>query len=174
MRKLYAFSGVIASGKTTAARYLESEYGFVLLSFGNKLKEIVSLITPDNKINKARDRKLLEFVGTNYYRNMDPDHWIIYVVNKIHHAWLEEKDVVIDDLRFKNEASVIMGLGGKLLQINTHSKISEERQISRDHSRCITNHEAEKFTPESHTISHSFSNNGNLEEFQRDLKLYFS
>ena len=62
-------------GKTTAAQYLEREMGFTRISFADPLKDLVRHVTMDGCIDKVRDRGLLQFIGTDYYRTLDPDYW---------------------------------------------------------------------------------------------------
>lgn len=60
-------------------------------------------------------RELLEFVGTNCFRALDPDIWINLTMRRIK-AFMERcMRVVISDVRFENEAAMIKSLGGTLL-----------------------------------------------------------
>src|ERR1700722_19858778 len=60
-----AFKGPMGAGKTALANALVKKHGGVRLAFGDKLKEeVIELnLTPDGKIDKLRDRKVLQNFG---------------------------------------------------------------------------------------------------------------
>lgn len=85
---LIAFAGKAGSGKTTAANYLEANYGFTKRAFADPLKEILAILT-----NKPREyfeysksdfickdkwkiskRELMQKFGTEVMRNEFPNH----------------------------------------------------------------------------------------------------
>ena len=114
---LIGFTGLAESGKSTAADFLTTR-GFKKQSFAEPLKEMVSGLTPDGKIDKARDRKLLQYLGTDYFRDtIDRDYWVKLMTDKLPQL-LARHSVVIDDVRFDNEAEAIKSLGGIIIHVS--------------------------------------------------------
>ena len=95
-----AFYGPMAVGKTYCANYLENK-GYEKFSLAAKLKAICAELY-DIKDKNNTSRKILQDVGIDL-RKHDPDVWIKYLLNalKIGH---QDCDIVVDDLRFQNEA----------------------------------------------------------------------
>jgi len=89
----------MCSGKTTIASMitrLDSRYQ--CFSFGQKIKDIaVELFKM-----KDKDRSLLISIGSSM-RELDPDVWIKYVMQKTNH----KVHCVIDDLRYQNELDAL-------------------------------------------------------------------
>ena len=118
----------MGAGKDTVADYLVSNYGFVKMSFAAPLKDMVSTLDPyidregtrlshvstDAGIDSEgvlkrhfpEYRRLLQLLGTDCIRAIDPDFWVKA-------AWLRLKDgdnslrYVFSDVRFPNEARFI-------------------------------------------------------------------
>ena len=134
-----AFMGKMGSGKTTAAKYLVEEYGFVKLSFAdpvkiasaqmlNQLSTYLSVYGMTNRqhqewtlesIDSAKKnpiiRHLLQFVGTELGREFigHENIWIDMLLRDAQHL----QNVVNDDLRFPNEAEALRENGFKIVQI---------------------------------------------------------
>ena len=107
-----AFTGRAGSGKTTLADYLVENYGFVKYSFAAAVKETARELFGMTE----KDRTLLQGIGDKM-RQIDECVWIRYVMNHVIAEGFD--DVVIDDLRYANEAYflkangfVIVRLGG--------------------------------------------------------------
>lgn len=118
-----AFSGKIGSGKSTTASILRDvivERGIVepyIVSFAGKLKKIaVDLFGMTQK-----DRGLLINIGLKM-REIEPNVWINYALRDI-----EDKSIIIDDLRFPNEYVRLRSEGFVLIRIN----IDKELQLKR-------------------------------------------
>lgn len=123
-------------GKTTVADYLEQEHGFLRISFAEPLRAmllafgltstelsdakeepLVRLFGPNTKITP---RKMLQTLGTEWGREMvDREIWTKRLRNQVEKVTKGGSgfDVVIDDVRFPNEALVIEEFGGKLVRI---------------------------------------------------------
>lgn len=128
------------SGKDTCGDYLVKNYNFTKKSLAQPLKEACKSIfqltdeqvyinkeIPDPRWNGVTPRKLLQIVGTNLMRNdlikyipelkdMDNTIWIHNF-----NLWYEnnkDKNVVIADIRFQDEAKMIKDNGGILIRIN--------------------------------------------------------
>jgi len=92
-----ALTGKAGSGKTTIAEYLEKNLGFKRYSFAAALKDIARELF----FMEDKNRALLQGIGDKM-RDLDPHVWVRYVVTRVEEEGHD--DVVIDDLRYINEA----------------------------------------------------------------------
>lgn len=91
-----AISGPMCSGKTTIANLIcELNSDYSIYSFGGKIKELAKDLFD---MNKTKDRSLLINIA-NKMKDIDKDVWIKYILKEC----LNEKNSIIDDLRFENE-----------------------------------------------------------------------
>jgi len=110
-----AFSGKMQVGKTTSADYLVRRYGFVKLSFAEKLKEIAHDLFPEQFEIDEKPRKLLQDLGMKM-REIDEDVWARYVIRKVE-SLPKENNGAIDDLRFLNEYEAVKNAGFFVVRI---------------------------------------------------------
>jgi hypothetical protein len=129
--KLVGLSGKSKSGKSTLAKYLESEYGWHRVSLANSLKLMVRAhfgLSAEQVYGEAKDspcgyfhsdgitprtpRDILIWMGLAY-RQVDPDYWIKQVSDEMR----DDKINVIDDIRFVNEADWVVANGGLMLRL---------------------------------------------------------
>lgn len=135
---LIGFSGKKGSGKSYFADYLVNHKLFIKLSFASPLKEITKILfnlsdedvkDPIKKelINpkfNASPRELMQWLGTDIMReefnkkfNYSGSIWIDSVKDKVKTLLDNNKDVVIDDVRFQNEVDMIHSLGGIVINL---------------------------------------------------------
>lgn len=135
---LIGFSGKKGSGKSFFADYLVNNKLFIKLSFASPLKEITKILfnlsdedvkDPIKKelINpkfNASPRELMQWLGTDIMReefnkkfNYSGSIWIDNVKDKVKTLLDNNKDVVIDDVRFQNEVDMIHSLGGIVINL---------------------------------------------------------
>ncbi len=153
-------------GKTTAAEYLCKEHGFTRISFADPLKDLAKRVTIDGRIDKARDRGLLQFLGTEYYRSFDTDHWTKQWSQRVTER-IELTNgtprIVVDDSRFDNEEAAVGFFGGKSAWIHGPTHIEEYSGIPAHVS------EQTVFRPE---IDYPLYNNGKLKDFYPQLDIF--
>ena len=118
--------GKMCSGKSTLAKqikdYINSENKDIQIdAFANKIYEIAYALFN----MKEKDRKLLQSIGTKF-REIDENVWVNYIINK-YNSTENINDVIIDDVRYKNELDALKENGYILIKLN----ISEELQIQR-------------------------------------------
>lgn len=108
---LCGISGKARSGKNTVALpFIQA--GFKCIALADKVKEIArDLFGWDGKKDE-KGRNLLIAIGM-LGRQIDPDVWIKYAMEKIKTG----EHVVIPDIRFKNEASWIKAHKGVLIRV---------------------------------------------------------
>lgn len=136
------YSSIPQQGKSTGANYLSAFWGFKRFAFARPLKNMlieflvsmgisrdtasVYLESPEFKEkgipglpNYMTPRFLMESLGTDWGRNLDPDIWVLVLQNKLQ-AVLNDRPttcVVVDDLRFPNEWNMLASLGFKFIKV---------------------------------------------------------
>ena len=134
---LMGFSGV---GKDTAADILIEKHGYKKVAFADSLKDVVSAVFKwprdllegkgkesrewRNKVDEYWSKELgfvitpriaLEKIGTDLFReHFDPNIWTLSTKKDI---IISSQDIIITDVRFQEEASLIKSLGGTLISI---------------------------------------------------------
>jgi hypothetical protein len=134
---LIGIVGFIGSGKGTVGDILERK-GYVKDSFAKPLKDAVScmfgwpreLLEGDSEVSRNwreepdhywsekfgrqfTPREALQLMGTEAGRNVfHQDLWVISLLNRA-----KGKDVVVTDVRFKNEIDYIQQNGGRVIRI---------------------------------------------------------
>ncbi len=112
-----AIAGRMASGKTTLADHLVDR-GYQKVSLAGKVKEIAR----DLFQMEEKDRPLLQQIGMKM-REIRPSVWIDYII----HLGEQNDNLVIDDVRFVNEASVLQEAGWIVIRLNIEDKLQKER-----------------------------------------------
>jgi hypothetical protein len=148
--KLIGFMGPIGCGKSTAARQLILGHGYIRVRFADPLKGMLLSLglsqsdvdgdtkeVPHELLCGMTPRHAMQTLGTEWGRTfIGRDFWI--------NAWgrrvrLSNADhVVVDDVRFPNEAQAIRDMGGMVVRIERvggkarDSHISEKQEIVPD------------------------------------------
>lgn len=123
------FTGKARSGKSTAGQHLIEYYGFQRVRFAGPLKEMMAAIgltpaeidgefkeKPAGRLNGKTPRHAMQTLGTEWGREcMGSGFWInLWRMNvRRMNAGL----IVVDDVRFANEAREIWAMGGRVLRI---------------------------------------------------------
>ncbi len=111
--KLVGLVGRAGAGKTTVASHLVESFGFVRTAFGDPLKQMLitaGLCTREEcYLEKTpRSRELLQKIGTEIFRKqVDPKFWVRKTAENVQRLFKTGRRVVIDDIRFPEEAAVI-------------------------------------------------------------------
>ncbi len=119
---IIAFSGKRESGKTSCAMYLVNQFGAKLISFADALREELVALGYDKSIIYAKPtpaviRNLLIAHG-EARRYTDPDYWAKILLGKIAPAYVDGTGlVVIDDMRYVNEADKLRFHGATLVRV---------------------------------------------------------
>lgn len=129
--RVLGFTGFASAGKTTAAKILASSIpGTRVMSFAEPLRAVCKQVFPlvaaeyfddpalKNTVIPGYDeerltgRKILQHIGTEGFRALDPNVWIRLADYRIFEAALDgAKLIVFDDVRFENEAALISKYG---------------------------------------------------------------
>jgi hypothetical protein len=137
---IIGIAGFIGSGKDTIANHLTTTHHFKKMSFASSLKDAVSNIfgwdremlegatKSSREWREQRDewwstrlnmeitpRWVLQNLGTEVLRkNFNDDIWIASLEYKLSRA---TDDIVISDVRFKNEVEAIKSVGGTVIRV---------------------------------------------------------
>ena len=151
--RLIGITGRAGSGKTSMAEIFESR-GYVKKSFADPIKWIAKRYYFWDGKKDDRGRRLLQVLGTEAGREYDPNVWIKHIeqylearikmvdyeTNKKKPRKVDEILVVIDDVRFPNEAKLIKDMGGKVIKLTgksydmgTLSKHASEQELEGDY-----------------------------------------
>lgn len=146
---LIGISGEIGSGKSTLSDFIVSKYGFIEYSFAKPLKEIAMILgfephqlygTQEDKLEtnnfwNISAREFLQKFGTEVCRDFLPrvipkmslngqTLWVrlfekFYLDNR-------DKNIIISDVRYLDEAASIKKLGGYIIRIEREKFIPRE------------------------------------------------
>ncbi len=142
---LVGLSGAAGVGKSTAAAYLASAHGYQRMRFATPLKDALrrvlqSAMLDDHTIERMIEGDLKELphpmllgktprhamrtLGTEWARNsIGPDLWVNMLRAQIAAA-PEGTRIVIEDVRFDNEAAMIRSFGGKVIRIEGRKAVA--------------------------------------------------
>jgi hypothetical protein len=165
--------GLNGSGKSTVASILEQKYNFNIDSFAKPVKDIASIIFNWNRekldgmteesrkwreekdeewskiLNKdITPRMILQMIGTEFGRDMLGENiWIESLKKRS-----ENKNIVISDVRFVNEAEDIKNSGGILIRIKRGMDPSYLNAI--DNIKFNNQNELKEYMKEKYPIVH--------------------
>ena len=160
MANIIGLVGFKQVGKSTAAKYLEKNYGFTRHNFKDALVQELKDNFPDlltqiviagrdlgfkamnwNELLEEKPplmRALLQNYGTDVRRKDNPHYW----TGQWGQALFPIRDTVADDVRFLNEAEAIQREGGIIIRLvrsdiltgGTHVSETEQLEIVADHT----------------------------------------
>lgn len=141
--RLVGICGYAGSGKSTFAGALVANHGFYEYSFAAPLKALcantwgwdLQALSSDDaaqrigfatafdykaavcpRLGRTR-REALQHIGTQGFRQLDPDHWVKETMKVVRPCINSGGSVVISDVRFPNESRAIQAEGGLVVRI---------------------------------------------------------
>jgi hypothetical protein len=157
---IIGLSGYAQSGKDTVAEILVDKYGYQRIAFADKIRELLYEMDPpvvfDGKIIGLQNcidvygwddakqeppiRSMLQNLGVGARKLFGEHFWVgnAFVGNL-------DKNIIVTDVRFKNEAEYIKALGGEVWRIDrpsitaVNSHVSEHQLDSWEFDRVIHN-----------------------------------
>ncbi len=141
MTNIIGIMGKKHCGKSEASKYLELSHGFKRISFADPMKCMLLSLglsseelwgnrkeVPSELLGGQTPRHAMQTLGTEWGRNLiHKDIWIL--------AWKLQvgkysTPVVIDDLRFLNEAKAIKELGGRVILVERAETTTKDMHTS--------------------------------------------
>lgn len=143
-RLIGLYSHAPGCGKSTVAGMLRN---YKRLSFADPLREFSAQILSslgynglaclrDKKEEKIAElgvspRQMMQTLGTEWGRScIHPDLWVMVAAGAVQQQLRLGRNVVIDDVRFSNEAEMIRSLGGELWLVNRPGVVYEGNHAS--------------------------------------------
>lgn len=144
---LVGFSGPKCAGKNAAADFLQGKYDGDFVAFADKLKVVAAdLFGIDTKRKNEWDTYVLQRLGTEAVRAIDPNTWVYHAVKQIAWAALDNEWVYVTDVRYQNEVDAIHAVGGVVIKCHCDENIRKGRIMSLygfDAGQNITGHSSE-------------------------------
>lgn len=154
--KLIGLIGRARSGKDTVAGYLCRRHRFTQVAFADPMKEMLEVAFGNVNFREGdreaplpwlgkSPRQLMQTLGTEWGRNqVHPDLWTLLTEQKVSAYTLANQSLVISDVRFHNEADMLLKHGGELWQIQRDGAavaehISEQAQWDSYPTQTIEN-----------------------------------
>lgn len=176
-------SGKMRSGKTTVSEMIQlmSDKNYSIHSFADKIKAMVSIATGvnyDEIDDKKNDflpkefqhdemttyRHMLQKFGTDAIRNnLGDNFWISSLFID-----LQDKDIIIPDVRFLNEAEEIKERGGLLIKVNN----KHANNIISLENKHISEIEMDNYQDFDIVINNNSSIDDLLKEIEKIIKKY--
>lgn len=129
-----ALAGPICSGKSTIAAALGDEFGYRRLAFADALKAEVAgqhgIGVAELNENKAIYRADLETLGERR-RASNPLYWCNLLAVVLDAYDQMDRPVVVDDLRYINEADFLRARGFVIVGVATPDAVREQRHQAR-------------------------------------------
>ena len=131
LAKTIGITGLAGAGKTYAANWFKLRTGGEIWSFAAEIKRIAATMGWNGE-KDSRGRKLLQDLGS-IGREYDRQCWVSRMPTG--------RAVIIDDVRYINEAAAIRSVGGIIIRIERpgltpmdHSSETEQRDIVADYT----------------------------------------
>jgi len=151
---IIGFTGKAGAGKSTASNYLVEKYGFVKVNFKDALVREMKENLPDvlQELTLIHDgelgdldflfntkppimRALMQNYGTEIRRKDNSEYWINKWSDSVIELLRQGKSIVVDDVRFLNEAAAVKSPSGKLIRIlrdDVVSKSTHQSEVEQD------------------------------------------
>ena len=123
-------------GKDAACSHLINKYGGKHLSFAMPLYDIQRYAQQKCGFLEEKDRQFLQYIGTDWARNKDPDVWVRLALQD----HVQDENIFLSDLRFKNEFYALKKAGWFCVKI---VRPQEENEVQNRNGTGRNNHESE-------------------------------
>lgn len=161
-----AFGYKMGSGKDTAVEYLINTYGGTRIAFADPLYHLMEYAQRYCGFPVEKDRKFLQWIGTEWGRNIDDNVWIRKTIEKSKEI---EGNVYCCDCRFENEFRALKDNGFICIKINRDVGDSDMNSRAGTGSN---QHSSETALDVLHDSEWDYviDNNGTLEEFISEIE----
>lgn len=120
---IIGFCGRKGTGKNLAGEIIRAiDPSFRCIAFADKLKQecadMLGVSVTEIETNKEFYRPFLQWYGTDFRRNRDPDYWIRAVESAI-----DDGNYCLTDIRFENEAVWVRSRGGVVVHVTGNNRM---------------------------------------------------
>jgi hypothetical protein len=144
MKRLIAFAGQMGSGKSYAADYLCREFGYTRVKFASPLKDMLRTLgltethiegelknKPCELLCGKTPRWAMQTLGTEWGRDLIGNGlWGNIWQQRVEALLRQNRPVVVDDCRFKDEAERVRRMGGTVVLLLDLSQKPDETHSS--------------------------------------------
>lgn len=143
----------MGTGKDISVSYLIEKYGGIKLSFAEPVYDILNYAQKTCSFSQEKDRKFLQFIGTDWAREINENVWIDILLKKIINC---NENIYVSDIRFLNELEALKN--NNFICIKLVRNINIDRIGTGSYSHISENSIEDKYW------DFVIDNNGTLEE----------
>jgi hypothetical protein len=174
---IIGLSGYAQVGKDTVARILVEDYGYTRIGFADTIKKAAYILDPIITLDGVRlahavdkygwdgakqvpeVRRILQVLGSEIGRDLiDPQLWVELAMHSVH----QSDNIVISDVRYRNEAEEIKWKHGEIWRI---SRIQKGAPVNVHRSETDM---------DSWDFDQYVSNNDTIDELKEEIALLMS
>lgn len=153
-----AFGGKMRVGKDTAVKYCKSQVdSYDHFSFAEPVYEIMKFAQKTAGLKYNKDRKFLQYIGTDWGRAIDENIWINVLLEKGNKS--TKNYIFVSDIRFENEFEALKQDGWICVKIVKKTKLVDSH-ISENNLDTI----------EDYKWDYIVTNNSNINNFYNKIK----
>lgn len=143
---LIGLAGKRGVGKSTAARILVKEFGFIEAAFAEPFKEglahifgwsIGSMYAPEEKeemtVYGFSRREAMQFIGQSFRERFGNDIWIKVFEEQRKAELNADYNIVLCDIRHENEAEFVRKKDGVIIHIMSYERVKNEDPVIDTH-----------------------------------------
>lgn len=158
---IYGITGRAGSGKSTFAKFLASQVrDSYIVPFAKPVKDFASAMGWNGEKDE-KGRRLLQLIGTECGREcIGEDVWVDHWLREVERIPIQGLPalIIVDDLRFDNEAACIKALGGTIIKITGRNV----KRMAHASEQGISND----------LIDYRVMNTGNIKKLQQEAAGY--
>lgn len=121
-----AIAGKAGSGKTTLAEFFVKKYGFTRTGFANAVKKVGMDefgLSYEEAFGAKKNRTVLQDIGHGRRVEFGENYW----VNKFLEQTNGQDNLIVDDMRYRNEFITLKDNGYILIRIDSPEEIRQNR-----------------------------------------------
>lgn len=158
-----AFGYKAGSGKDLCAKYLTRKYGGCKIAFSDPLYDILNYAQNICRFKNEKDRKFLQFIGTDWARSIDNNVWINILLQNSNNL----ENVYCSDVRFINEFEELRKNGWTLIKLDR--TYVDNKRIGTGSSKHISENQLDSY--DNYKWDYVVENNSTIKELYCKLDI---